>query len=118
VQVPGELIVRVVAARYDLRSADGSPVTQQYLIGQLSTLLEELQPPPGEMLAGAVYELRREVERSAVQMLPRLAREAIGLGDAICWAALERADFDVFRRYATAAAALGDFTENARLTTE
>ena len=96
----------------------GSPVTQQYLIGQLSALLEELQPPPGEMLARAVYALRREVECSAVQMLPMLAREAIGLGDVICWATLERGDSDGFRRYANAAAAVGDFIENARFELE
>lgn len=99
-------------------SVRGSPVTQQYLIGQLSALLEELQPPSGEVLASAVYDLRREVECSAVHVLPALAREAIGLGDAICWAALERGDSKAFRRYATAAAALGDFTENASLASE
>jgi hypothetical protein len=93
-------------------------VTQQYLIGQLSALLEELQPPSGEKLAEAVHDLRREVECCAVQMLPRLAREAIDLGDVICWAALERGDRDGFARYAKAAAALGDFTDSAGLTPE
>ena len=93
-------------------------MTQQYLIGQLSTLLEELQPPPGEMLAGDVRGLRQEVEHSGVQMLPVLAREAIVLGDVICWVALERGDSDGFRRYASAVVALGDFTENACLRPE
>ena len=93
-------------------------MTQQYLIGQLSALLEELQPPPGEKLARAVHDLRREVECSGVQMLPRLAHEAIGLSDVICWAALERGDTDGFRRYTKAAAALGDFTDSAGLTPE
>ena len=88
-------------------------VTQQYLIGEFSALLQELQPLPGEKLAGVVRDLRREVERSPVQMLPRLAQEAIGLSDVICWAALERGDRDGFRRYAKAAAALGDFTDSA-----
>ena len=93
-------------------------MTQEYLIGQLSALLEELQPPAGEKLAGAVHDLRREVERSAVQMLPRLAHEAISLSDVICCAALERGDRDAFGRYAKAAAALGDFTDSAGLTPE
>lgn len=90
-------------------------VTQQYLIGQFSALLEELQPPRGEWLAGAVRDLRREVECSSVQMLPRLAHEALYLTDAICWAALDRGDRNGFGRYAKAAVALGDFTDNAEL---
>jgi hypothetical protein len=96
----------------------GAPVTQQYLIGQLSVLLEELQPPAGEPLAGAVRDLRREVERSPVQILPQLAHAAMDLSDVICWAALERGDCSGFRRYARAAAALGDFTDSAGLTLE
>jgi hypothetical protein len=90
-------------------------VTQQYLIGNLSALLEELQPLQEEELTGAVRALRREVERSPVQMLPRLAEEALGLSDVICWRALEFGDRDGFRRSAKAAAALGDFTDSAGL---
>jgi hypothetical protein len=90
-------------------------VTQQYLIGQLSALLGELQPPPGEWMADAVHDLRREVETSPLQMLPRLAREATSLTDVICWGALERGDSGGFCRYANAAVALGDFTDSAGL---
>jgi hypothetical protein len=93
-------------------------VTQQYLIGQFSVLLEELQPPPGERLAGAVRDLRREVESSPPQMLPKLAHEAMDLSDVMCWAALEQGDRSSFCRYAKAAAALGEFTDSARLTLE
>ena len=78
-------------------------MTQQYLIGQFSALLEELQPPPGEWLASAVYDLRQEVESSPVQMLPRLAHTAMDLTDVICWTALERGDAAGFYRYAKAA---------------
>ena len=87
-------------------------MTQQYLIGQLSLLLGELEAPPGELLT-AVSELRREVERSPVSVLPRLARDAIGLGDAIFWASLEQADASCFCDRARAAAALGEFADNA-----
>ncbi|HET6865531.1 MAG TPA: hypothetical protein VFH80_06395 [Solirubrobacteraceae bacterium] len=90
-------------------------VTQQYLIGQFSVLLEDLHLSPGDCLAAAVHKLRREVEHSAVQMLPELACEAIGLTDLICWAALERGDASDFCRYAEAAAALGEFAEAAGL---
>jgi hypothetical protein len=90
-------------------------VTQQYLIGQFSVLLEELQPPAGQRLAVAVHELRCEVESSPLQMLPKLAREALDITDGICWAALEQGDREGFRRYAKAAAALGDFADSAGL---
>ncbi|HEX8856260.1 MAG TPA: hypothetical protein VF752_11740 [Thermoleophilaceae bacterium] len=87
-------------------------MTQQYLIGQLSALLNELQPPTGARLADAVCELRREVERCPLRTLPKLAHEAMDLTDVICWDALERGDAD-FGRYARAAAALGEFADNA-----
>ena len=88
---------------------------QQYLIGQFSLLLEDMQPSPGDRLAWAVRDLRGEVERSAVQMLPRLAREAMALSDRICWGALERGDAVGFCRYAKAAVALGEFADAAGL---
>lgn len=92
----------------------GSSVTQQYIVGQFSVLLEDLQPPSGEWLA-AVWKLRREVESCSLSMLPRLAQEAIGLTDLICWSALERGDLDGFCGCARSAAALGEFIDNARL---
>jgi hypothetical protein len=93
-------------------------VTQQYLIGQFSALLEELQPSPGDGLAAAVHDLRQAVECSPLQMLPKLAREAMGLTDTICWAALERGDATGFCRCAKAAAALGQFANAAGLLPE
>jgi hypothetical protein len=91
------------------------PMTQQYLIGQFSVLLEDLQPSPGNCLAAAVHDLREEVEHSPVPMLPMLAREAMTLSDRICWGALERGDASSFCRYVQAAAALGEFTDAAGL---
>jgi hypothetical protein len=93
-------------------------MTQQYLIGQLSVLLEELQPSPGDRLAAAVHELRREVECSPLRMLPGLASEAIGLTDLICFDAVERGDARELARCAKAAVALGEFTDAARLLPE
>ena len=92
----------------------GRSVTQQYIVGQFSVLLEDLQPPSGEWFA-AVRELRREVESCSLSMLPRLAQEAIGLTDLICWSALERGDLDGFCGCARSAAALGEFIDSARL---
>jgi hypothetical protein len=88
-------------------------MTQQYLIGQFSVLLEDLQPPPGDLLAGTVRDLRQEVESCPVQMLAALAHEALELTDVICWAALARGDCSGFGHYAEAGVALGDFADSA-----
>ena len=93
-------------------------MTQQYIVGEFSVLLEELQPPPGERLADVVHDLRREVECCPLWMLPKLAHEAIDLSDVVCWDALERGDSGGFGRYAKAAVALGQLTDNARLLRE
>ena len=73
-------------------------MTQQYMIGQFSVLLEELQPLPGECLAAAVHDLRRDVEGAPLPTLPKLAHDAMNLTDMICWAALERGDPNGFCR--------------------
>jgi hypothetical protein len=93
-------------------------MTQQYLIGQFSVLLEDLQPPPSERLAASVHDLRRQVESSPLAMLPNLAREAMNLTDVICLAALERGDSQGFCRYAAGAFALWEFTDAAGLLPE
>lgn len=90
-------------------------MTQQYLIGQFSLLLEELQPPSGDRLASVVQDLRREVECSPIPMLPKLAHTAISVSDMVCLDALERGDPNGFCRYANAAIALGEFTDAAGL---
>jgi hypothetical protein len=108
-------IARQASEGYAATSISEPPMTQQYLIGQFSTLLEELKPSAGDGLAAAVHDLRREVECSSVEVLPRLASEAIGLTDKICCGALERGDTSGFLRYAKAAAALGEFMDAAEL---
>lgn len=94
------------------------PVTEQYLIGQFSLLLEDMAPAPGDGFAVAVHDLRGEVEKSSVQTLPKLAREAMALSDMICWSVLERGDAIGFCRYAKAAVALSEFTVAAGLLPE
>ena len=89
-------------------------MTQQYIVGQFSVLLEDLQPPSGEWFE-AVRRLRSEVESCPLSMLPRLAQEAIGLTDRICWSAVEQGDVSSFCGYARSAAALGEFFDSARL---
>lgn len=92
-------------------------VTQQYIVGQFSALLEELQLPSGEWFA-TVRRLRSEVESCPLSMLPRLAQEAMGLTDRICWSAVERGDVSSFCGYSRSAAALGEFLDNAGLLEE
>ncbi|HYX84642.1 MAG TPA: hypothetical protein VE777_06705 [Gaiellales bacterium] len=100
--------------RNSVAAEPGSRMTEQYLVGQFSSLLSDLEPAPSEWRT-AVNDLRREVERSQSRELPRLVRDALGLADAICLAALEHGDAPGFRRYAAAAAALVEFAENAGL---
>ena len=89
-------------------------MTQQYIVGQFSVLLEYVQQPAGEWFE-AVRRLRFEVESCPWSMLPRLAKEAVGLTDLICWGALERGDVGSFCGCARSAAALGEFIDSARL---
>ena len=87
-------------------------MTQQYLVGQFSALLADLERTAAEWQP-AVHGLRRDVESSPVAMLPELADEVTELIDTICWAALERGDVPRFSSCAKAAAALGEFTDSA-----
>lgn len=90
-------------------------MTQQYIVGEFSSLLAELQPAPDERLGGAANQLRREVEVSPPALLPQLAREAINLTELMCWVDLEQGDVGGFCRHAKTASALRDFTASASL---
>jgi hypothetical protein len=89
-------------------------MTQQYILGQFSVLLAEMEPVPCEWQA-TVRDLRRKVETSPLPMLPRLAGEAMAVIDRVCWVALEEGDAAGFRRSAETGASLRDFTANAGL---
>jgi hypothetical protein len=89
-------------------------MTQQYLVGELSSLLAELEPVRRDW-AAAVHDLRRDVESSPLPVLPALAREAMNVADMICWAALEQGDVGGFCRCAQIAVALHEFSDNAGL---
>jgi hypothetical protein len=90
-------------------------MTQQYIVGEFSSLLAGLQPAPSELLGNTLGNLRREVEFSPLPMLPRLAQEAMNLTDVICWVALEQGDVSSFCRYVDTAVALREFTVSANL---
>lgn len=90
-------------------------MTQHYIAGEFSSLLAELRSAPTDALADALDALRQEVEAVPVASLPRLARQAVTLTDAICWAALTQGDSNGFCRYAGTAARLHEFSDNAHL---
>jgi hypothetical protein len=87
-------------------------MTQQYLVGEFSASLGDLERTAAEWQP-AVHGLRREVESSPVSMLPEFADKATELIDTICWAALQRGDVTQFCSCAKAAAALGEFIDSA-----
>jgi hypothetical protein len=90
-------------------------MTQQYIAGEFSSLLAELEPAPSALLAIAVHDLRREIELGPLPVLPRLAQEALTLTDAICRLALEQGDVGGFSRHVSAAIALREFAVCANL---
>ncbi len=92
-------------------------VTQQYIVGELSSLLGDLRPV-SDRWGRKVDELRHEVEHASVPLLPQLVREAVGLTDQVCLDALEHEDVNGFGRYAEVGAALLEFSANAGLVPE
>jgi hypothetical protein len=89
-------------------------MTQQYLVGQLSALLGDLEGASADWWP-AVHHLRRRVERAPPLALPELADEVLTLTDAICWVFLEDGDAASFGRCARSAAELAEFIEAAGL---
>jgi len=90
-------------------------MTQQYLIGELSSLLADLQPVPDEGLGGAVHDLLRDVETGPVSGLPKLAEQALTLTGLICWTSLERGDVTRFCRNVDTDVELREFMASANL---
>ena len=89
-------------------------MTQQYLLGQFSALLGDLERTAAEWQM-TVHDLRREVESSQPAKLPRLADEVMEVTDAICWAALARGDIMRFVNCSKSAAELAEFIDSAGL---
>jgi hypothetical protein len=89
-------------------------MTQQYLVGQLSALLGDLERTAAEWEA-LVHDLRRVVECSQPPVLPALVGDVLQLSDSVCWAALDHGDAKRFRSCAQAAAELGEFIDSAGL---
>ncbi|SRR6266704_3135795 len=79
---------------------------QDYLIGELSVRLEELQAVASQDAAGNVARLRRETETSPPAGLASAAACALALADSLCWDSLSRGDTDAFARQVEISAGL------------
>lgn len=90
-------------------------MTQQYIVGELSALLGELEPAAEDSLRETAGSLRHQVECSSFSMLPQLAEDALELTDLICGSAQDHGDADAYRRSVTAGTALRDFAVAADL---
>jgi hypothetical protein len=91
-------------------------MTQQYLVGELSILIAQLQAATGnQACAGAAASLREEEETLPVRALPAVVTRALDLTDASCWDSLGRGDTTAFARQAAIGAQLLEFGVCAEL---
>jgi hypothetical protein len=94
-------------------------MTQQYLAGELSVILEKVQATATtEARARQARDLRLEVESSPVTALPSAAARALALINGLCWESLARGDTTAFARQAAACAELHEFGVCAHLLNE
>jgi hypothetical protein len=88
-----------------------------HLIGELSARLEQLQAAAGTH-AGAVTQLRQQVETSPVAWLAAETVRAVVLANQLCWDSLSRGDARAFDRQAAICSDLRLFGVCARLLDE
>lgn len=91
-------------------------MTQQYLFGELSMILGELQAvATNEAAVRDVARLRREAETGPLVALASVAASALELTDGWCWDSLMRGDSAAFARAAATCADLWEFAVCAGL---
>jgi hypothetical protein len=73
-------------------------MTQQYLIGEMSVRLEELQAAADQDASRNVASLRHETETRPPAFLASAAARALALADDMCWDSLSQGDTDAFAR--------------------
>lgn len=93
-------------------------MTEQYLVGELSALLADLQPVADDRLGAALRALRREVEARPPSRLRPLAERAVTLSESICWVTMDCGDMARFCDAVDAAVRMKDFTLSANLLPE
>ena len=85
-------------------------MTQQYLAGELSVLLERVQAVAATEAGGRdAWSLRQAAETVPVQALGGVTVRALALTERLCWDSLSLGDTAAFTRQAAAAAALREF---------
>jgi hypothetical protein len=85
-------------------------VTQQYLAGELSVILGELQAVTANLASVCdVTVLRHEAETRSVDALASVTDRALALTDRLCWDSLDRADTVTFTRQAAIGVELYEF---------
>jgi len=91
-------------------------MTQQYLFGELSLILGELQAvATNEAAVRDVARLRREAETGPLVALASVATRALELTDGWCWDSLMRGDSAAFAREAATCTELWEFAVCAGL---
>lgn len=90
-------------------------MTQDYLIGELSVRLGQLQAGAGHGAAAELAALRQQVESGPPRGLGAVAMQALALGDRLCWDSLCRGDITAFCRNAEISADLRLFSVCSRL---
>jgi hypothetical protein len=91
-------------------------MTQEYLVGELSARLGQLQTvAPHPAVRDDVACLRRQVEDGPVARLAADLARALALADRMCWDSLSRGDALAFDRQAAVSADLRLFGACARL---
>jgi len=98
--------------------AEGLDQTHQYLIGELSVRLGDLQAATRKTAAGDVARLRRQVGSGPLAALSRATARALALADSLCWESLTRGDTAAFARQSAVSADLRLFGACAGLLTE
>ncbi len=93
-------------------------MTHEYLVGELSVRLEQLQAVATTDTARDVVCLRHEVEAGSLTALAPAAERAIALADSLCWESLATGDIPAFCRQAEVSADLHLFGVCARLVGE
>jgi hypothetical protein len=81
-------------------------MTQQYLIGELSVRLEQLEAAAMKAAAGDVARLRHQVEFGPLTGLGWATVRALALADSLCWESLTCGDATAFARQAAISADL------------
>ncbi len=93
-------------------------MTRQYLIGELSLLLGELQAAGRSTSVQGVADLRREDETAPPAALPSMAARALEAANRMSWDSLARGDGRAFARQVIICGELWEFGVSAGLLQE